>query len=116
MRTRRFSHFFKVKVKHVLYTCGAQGSNWITPNFRVYVPAFKVNAIDTTGAGDSFSGSILYQLAKQTQPLEDIVDTEAAHMLKFANTAAALTTEQYGAIPALVTEQQVLTNLSKYSF
>jgi fructokinase len=104
---------FKGAVKHILYTRGAEGAEWIAPSYRVYVPSLIVNAVDTTGAGDAFIGAILYQLAKEEVPLEAIQVTRAADYLKFATTAAGLTTENYGAIPALVTEQQVLKYLGK---
>ena len=38
---------------------GAEGSVWIAPNREIHVPAPKVKAIDTTGAGDSFNAGFL---------------------------------------------------------
>lgn len=99
---------FQGNVSHILYTRGADGAEWIGKNFRVFVPALSIQAIDTTGAGDAFVGAILYQIASKVKQLEDIDISIAADMLKFANTAAGLTTLGSGAIPSLVTEQQVL--------
>ena len=99
---------FQGNVSHVLYTRGADGAEWIGKNFRVFVPSLPIQALDTTGAGDAFVGAILYQIASKVKRLEDIDISIAADMLKFANTAAGLTTLGYGAIPSLVTEQQVL--------
>lgn len=104
---------FQGEVKHVFYTRGEEGAEWIAPNYRSYVPALKVKTVDTTGAGDAFVGAILYQLAKEEKLLSEIQVTTAADMLKFAVTAAGLTTEKHGAIPALVTEEQVLKYLGK---
>ena len=44
----------------------------------VFVPADKVQALDTTGAGDTFAGGVLYGLARGAR-LEDA--TAHAHLL-----------------------------------
>ena len=38
---------------------GDQGAVWLTPDRDILVPAPKVKAIDTTGAGDSFNAGFL---------------------------------------------------------
>ena len=35
---------------------GEKGALWMTRDQEVHVPAFKVNAVDTSGAGDAFIG------------------------------------------------------------
>lgn len=103
---------FKGEVRHLLYTRGANGAEWIGPNFRVFVPPLSIKAIDTTGAGDAFIGAILYQIANKSLNIADIDISIAADMLKFSNSAAGLTTLGHGAIPSLVTEKQVLDYIS----
>lgn len=44
-------------IKSIILTLGSKGSKYIDKNNVIYVPAKKVNAIDTTGAGDSFVGA-----------------------------------------------------------
>ncbi len=55
---------FVGSVQHVIYTRGAKGASWYTHDFEVTIPGRHVNAVDTTGAGDAFVGSILAQLAR----------------------------------------------------
>ena len=62
------------------------------------IPTFKVNAIDTTAAGDSFSGALAAHLAK---------GYELKEALKIANATGALTTTKIGAQEALPTEEEV---------
>ncbi|KPD03645.1 ribokinase [Moellerella wisconsensis ATCC 35017] len=43
-------------LKNVIVTLGEKGVLWMTKDSEVHVPAIKVNAIDTSGAGDAFIG------------------------------------------------------------
>lgn len=61
----------------------------------------KVNAIDTTGAGDAFSGSLTAALVRFVgRPFRDAV----IH----ANRAAAMSTEIVGTAPAMPTYDAVI--------
>jgi len=62
------------------------------------VPAFNVEVVDTTGAGDTFCGAIAVALA-EGQPPKDA--------LLFASAAAALAVTRPGAQPSLPTRAQV---------
>jgi sulfofructose kinase len=62
-------------------TRGANGVSWLTDNVRHHQPAYAVNAIDTTGAGDVFHGA--YALAIGARQ-------EAGDAMSFAAAAAAL--------------------------
>ncbi len=55
---------FRGRVKMVIYTKGAQGAESYTKYARASVPGKKVKAVETTGAGDAFIGSMLYQMAR----------------------------------------------------
>jgi ribokinase len=66
-----------------------------------HLPPEKVNAIDTTGAGDAFSGSLTAGLVRFTgRPFRDSV----VH----ANRAAAMSTEIVGTAPAMPTYNAVI--------
>lgn len=65
---------------------------------RHVVAPRRVDAVDATGAGDCFAGSLLARLAAGQ-------DWPAA--AEYANAAAALSTTQYGAIAALPRAEQV---------
>lgn len=66
--------------------------------------AFKVNAVDTTGAGDTFCGALAVRCA--TRPI-----TEDA--LRFACAAAALSVTKAGAQPSIPTEAETTDFLQK---
>ena len=50
--------------KIVLMTQGAKGCIIRTRNERVEIPAFPVDVVDTTGAGDTFNGAFLHRLLR----------------------------------------------------
>lgn len=90
--------FFDKGVQNVLITLGSRGVYINTEGKSVIVPAYKVNAIDTTGAGDAFNGGLLAALAEgKTLP-------EAA---RFANALAALSVQRIGTTPAMPTREEI---------
>lgn len=85
-------------VKAVILTMGARGFLLATRDTMAFVPALKVKAIDTTAAGDAFTGSLAVELARG-RPLR-----EAA---TFANRVAALCVTRLGAQPSMPTRREV---------
>lgn len=85
-------------VKTVILTMGADGYLSATNDGTEFVVAKKVNAVDTTAAGDAFTGSLAVGLA-QGQAL-----SEAA---LFANNVAAVSVTRMGAQPSMPTLQEV---------
>ncbi|NWG14845.1 MAG: hypothetical protein HXY20_15075, partial [Acidobacteria bacterium] len=69
-------------------TLGVQGAMAVVGDGCVRFPAFKVHAVDTTGAGDIFHGGFIYGLLRNW-PLERI--------MTFANAAAGLNCTHLGA-------------------
>jgi sulfofructose kinase len=69
-------------------TLGARGAMAVVGDECIRFPAFKVHAVDTTGAGDIFHGGFIYGLL-QNWPLEKI--------MAFANAAAGLNCTHLGA-------------------
>ena len=80
--------FFDYGIKNVLITMGSKGYFSGLPSKFEFVPAFKVTSVDTTGAGDVFSGSLAAFLAEGI-PLE-----RASRM---ANAAASISVTRLGA-------------------
>ena len=72
-------------------TLGAQGAQIVTRESSNLVGTFKVDVVDTTGAGDAFNGGLAVALAEGLA-LEDAV--------RFANAAAALSVTKPGAAPS----------------
>ncbi|MDR0324124.1 MAG: carbohydrate kinase [Treponema sp.] len=86
----------------VFVSLGHKGAYFRCADGTGYIPAFNVNTIDTTGAGDAFLGSIHYRLRnKNLQEIRRISRHELADIVEFANAAGSLTTTEKGAIPAL---------------
>jgi ribokinase len=46
-------------IKDVIVTLGAQGARWISGTQTRDFPAMPVTPVDTTGAGDTFTGYVL---------------------------------------------------------
>ncbi|MCE3199484.1 PfkB family carbohydrate kinase [Paenibacillus sonchi] len=107
--TRQIQTQFKVKV--VLVTKAEKGcfirfgpgSKWAD------VPGYKVDTVDTTGAGDAFLGGFLYQLLERGGSIEQIRAQDWIPIVSFANAVGALVTTRKGAIPAIPTYQQAAT-------
>ena len=103
-------------VKVIIYTKGTNGAEFITKERDIFSPSFKVSAQDTTGAGDSFIGSLLYQVAEGEYSLEQLVDLseeKVQEILTFSNATAALTVCKKGAIGALPLKEEVLAKISE---
>lgn len=91
-------------VGHVVVTLGAQGATVHHRDGTVdHVAAFVVEAVDTTGAGDTFCGTLAARLAMGD-------DLPAA--LRHAAAAAALSTTRAGAVPSIPSSAEVAALLS----
>jgi 2-dehydro-3-deoxygluconokinase len=78
--------------KIVALTLGDQGALVATKERREWVAPVKVKPVDATGAGDAFDGAFLAEYLRTSDPF-------AAG--RYANAAAALSTEGYGAVAPL---------------
>ena len=83
--------------KMVLNKRGAAGVLLVTENDCRMIPGFKVDAVDTTAAGDSFNAGLAVGLA-------DGMDIDAA--IRLANATGAISTTRLGAQPAMPTRAQ----------
>ena len=92
---------FDEGVKVVAVTLDKEGAYVCTKEGGAAVPAFKANAVDATGAGDSFWGSFLLQVAQSGKKPEDISLDDAISFARFANAAASISVENYGGIPSM---------------
>ncbi len=90
-------------------TDGGNGATLYTRSgLEHFEPGFKMEAVDTTGAGDSFVAGMLVSILEQglTTP-DSLHNVDAAKLLRFANAAGAMATTRKGAIPALPTRDVV---------
>lgn len=107
---------FVGSVNVVIYTKGVNGAEFITSNNKYFAPSYKVEVEDTTGAGDSFIGAILYKISSQNITLDDLVSLDkniVENILDFANRTAAITVSRKGAIGALPTFEEIEKMLCK---
>ncbi|MCM0598526.1 ribokinase [Periweissella fabalis] len=91
--------FRQLGVPNLIITVGARGAYYSTVNGAGFVPAFKVKAIDTTAAGDTFIGTLASQLELD---LSNIVDA-----VRFSNRASSITVQGAGALPSIPKLTQV---------
>lgn len=101
---------FQGDVKVVVYTQGGKGASVITRDSECFKQGYKINAVDTTGAGDAFIGGFLSILLKnnvEKSNLKVYVEEHGLELLSFANASGALTTTKKGGISALPTLQEV---------
>ena len=97
--------YFKAHgVNNLLITLGSRGVFYCTPHGHGMVPAFKVKAVDTTAAGDTFIGALASQLATD---LSNVADA-----LVYAQRASSLTVQRMGAMPSIPTEAEVRAALA----
>lgn len=90
-------------VSLVLITLGSKGVYYATKQgFCGELGVPKVKVADTTGAGDSFNGGLLYRLTRRENPLS-FTKEEIEKDISFANAVASLCVTKRGAIPALPT-------------
>lgn len=87
----------------VTVTDGRRGAWLFSRQGEWHQPAFEIEAVDTTGAGDVFSGGVIHAWLQDWSPEQ---------ILRFASACAALKCERYGnrdALPALSRVDQFLS-------
>ena len=85
-------------VEKIIITLGAQGAFAMSKEEKVDVPSYKVDAVDTTAAGDTFCGAYAVALVEEKSS-EDC--------LKFASAAAAISVTRMGAQPSAPTREEI---------
>lgn len=106
-----FKKLFHPNLKLLLVTEGQDGCRYYTKKFNGKVSGLKVEAVDTTGAGDAFVSGILTILSSDMSLYQD--EKKLRDALMFANTCGAITVTERGAIPALPTRDAVIQLLPK---
>jgi ribokinase len=85
-------------VEKVIITLGAQGAFVLTKDEKVSVPSFKVDAVDSTAAGDTFCGSFAVAYVDGKSLKES---------LQFASAAAAISVTRMGAQPSAPVRDEI---------
>ena len=101
---------FAMAVALVLYTCGSKGARAYTRTASAHARSPKVTAVDTTGAGDGFIGSFLWQLQRDgvtTAELPKLSRKRLTEYLTFSNRFCAFSVQHHGAIDSYPTLAQM---------
>lgn len=85
-------------VKTVIVTVSSQGSVIVTPTTTERVPACEAQVVDTTAAGDCFTGALAVAMAEALEITEGV---------RFASAAAAISVTRMGAQPSMPTRAEV---------
>ena len=100
----------KYPIKLVNVTWGKDGSRSYYEGKEVFVLGRMVDkVVDTTGAGDTFCGSVLNYILEHG--IDHLSEENLKEMLYFANTAASLITKKKGAIRSMPTLEEIQKNL-----
>ncbi|MDT2602592.1 ribokinase [Enterococcus hulanensis] len=86
-------HLHQLGIEAVIITIGSKGAFYDVQGRNGIVPAFKVNAVDTTAAGDTFIGAMSSVLEKDFSNLEEAI--------KYGNKASSVTVQRFGAQPSI---------------
>jgi ribokinase len=81
-----------------IFTLGKLGSVVSDGDEAAFVPSLKVNAVESTGAGDSFIGGLGYALLQGMELVE---------ACRFATKCSAVTVCRYGAQPSMPTIDEI---------
>ena len=98
---------FGMGCRLLLVTRGAAGSAAYTPHAEGFAETIRVPVTDTTGAGDSFIGSFLYQLTRDgvaADGLDKLTGQQLTDYLAFSAQYASLTVQHKGAVMATLDE------------
>lgn len=96
------AHYLGLGCTVVALTLGKDGTLVAVPGESRMVPAYPVQAVDATGAGDTFDGAFLAEWLQSGDPFA---------AASYANAAAALSTLGYGAVAPIPRRDAVETFL-----
>ena len=101
---RAAQKFFEMGVKNVIITLGVRGAYYTDGKTEMVVPAIKVKAVETTGAGDAFNGGLSTAIAEGLP-----MDTA----LRFATCTSAISVTRLGSAPSMPYRHEILALLEK---
>ncbi|MCD7034362.1 carbohydrate kinase [Metabacillus sp. GX 13764] len=92
----------------VAVTLGKEGTFLSNGRCEELIASIPIQSIDSTGAGDAFTGAVLYQIAKAENPHHVLDDfKKLCHIISFSNKVGALVCTKVGAISALPSLEEV---------
>lgn len=97
--------FLRYGVRNIIIKLGARGCYLKNEKEACFLPAYRIHAVDATGAGDNFVAAFASELLRGAQPQE---------ALRFANACGAICTTAMGAATALRNREQVLAWMREF--
>lgn len=88
----------------LIITVGKDGARYFDGREHVIVKGYRTKAVDTTGAGDTFNGALAHAIVSG-RPLHEAV--------LYANAAASLSVEKFGAQGGMPSEEETLRRLEE---
>ena len=88
--------------KEIILTVGSQGSYYISGDMVIHQDAYRVEAVDTTAAGDTFTGFYLASILR---------GETVGNALRIAAKASSITVTKEGAAKSIPTLEQVLESM-----
>ena len=89
----------------VVVTIGEKGAVLVDKSKRIrHFPAPKISIVDTTAAGDAFTGALAVAIGR---------DEKLSDAIRYANAAGALACVKFGAQPSMPTRSEVEELLSQ---
>ena len=92
------NHFHQLGIETVLITLGSKGVYYSEKGEGEIIPGFRVKAVDTTAAGDTFNGAFVTALLE---------GKSAKEAIRFAHAAAAISVTRMGAQTAIPRREDV---------
>lgn len=88
----------------IVLTLGKDGAVYADSTQKYFQPVFKVQAVDTTAAGDTFTGFFLAGLC-ENMPIPEV--------LKMSAKASSIAVSRAGAVPSIPYKEEVLRSLDE---
>ena len=101
----------KYHIPLIFLTMGKDGSRAYYKGMRVEKTGYRVDTVETTGAGDTFCGSALNGVLERG--IDNLIEKDLTEILDFANAAAAIVTTKKGAIRSMPEQEEVEEMLTK---
>jgi ribokinase len=99
------SSLLQTEQQTLIVTLGKEGARWVQKHDSGMVSAYKVDAVDTVGAGDAFNAGVAVALAEGKSLIEAV---------GFANAVAALCVTKHGAAASMPYRHEVDDFLSNH--
>ena len=99
-------------IRNIVVTAGSAGAYLLTPFTRIHVPSFKVNAVDTIAAGDTFCGALAVVFEGDYITEENMRYANAASAIAVTRPGATTSIPDAGEVAQFIASQTTVTSIS----